>query len=1078
MPLSDHDLRVMAAAASTIPERLQRCASGDDEQIQQTVPAALDSWCQLCTQGDWQHFQQRLARDGLSLASAAHLLTLPWDECTALPAWTTGIQEMVQFIETLPDLVSEKRHWLFLDASRPLPFEELLAPCVAFTHQRFLAQAGVQADVLAQPARRAAQRFLLQVLTSLALPTLSAELTRLRALCQDALLEEVRAGQADEGSLYREMLGQLGQGGLATLLRTQSVLARLLAGACNLWMENLVELVGRLAADWSALSARFCAGRDPGQVMAIEPALSDVHAGRRSVVALTFACGTRLIYKPRSLGMEEAYYHLLDWCNAQGATPPFQIVTVLNRSSYGWMEYITWEACPDGEALQRFTERAGMLLSLVSVLGGSECFSEQFIAHHEQPLLVDATHLLHPSLCPHPQSPAQENWQEAASSVLHTGLLASWCLPRAGGPGTAREVSGIEICRPGDLPGGQQPSSLLQLKYGSLRPRSRQHVATLVGSAPHPGEAALVQAFSQGFEQMYRLLLCQRATLLIPGGPLQAFKTQVTRVTYRDPAVYADLLPRLLHPDVLHDGLTRSLLLEPAGQDCVPLEWFRAGQRNRDHWWSVFAAEREALLQGEIPVIQAPVARNALVLPGGQDLPCCLYQPAFDLLGKRLHHLSLEEMHVQLTLIQQVFSRQGRLDLTSHLHVPERWGGDLWLARACTLADAIVDAAVGSPSTGLTWVGMALESRRGYYQVRPMRPGFSDGSGGMAFFLAALAQQTGSARYKTAALAALRPLCRLLHEDGERLAHEMGPGAGPGLGSLIYVLTHCSCFLHEPMLLDEARQAARLLTAERIAAYHLPDVFLGVAGSLLGLLSLYETVPTQEVLEQAVLCRERILRLLRPNNPAARRWQTIGRAQISGFAHGAGGIIYALTRLYAITGEPALLEAIHEGMECENLALDLQVGNWAEQAGEAEPTFGRSWCHGAPGIGLARLGTLATVKTSEVHRDLEIALQTTLRLGESGLDQLCCGICGRAELLLTAAVRLGRPQVLAQAARWLERLWARAEQRGSFLLDPALPARVGHRSMFQGTAGIGYTLLRLRQPESLPSVLLWESPLH
>jgi len=42
MPLSDHDVRVMAAAARTLPERLQGCAPPDDQQIQETIPAALD----------------------------------------------------------------------------------------------------------------------------------------------------------------------------------------------------------------------------------------------------------------------------------------------------------------------------------------------------------------------------------------------------------------------------------------------------------------------------------------------------------------------------------------------------------------------------------------------------------------------------------------------------------------------------------------------------------------------------------------------------------------------------------------------------------------------------------------------------------------------------------------------------------------------------------------------------------------------------------------------------------------------------------------------------------------------------
>lgn len=49
-----------------------------------------------------------------------------------------------------------------------------------------------------------------------------------------------------------------------------------------------------------------------------------------------------------------------------------------------------------------------------------------------------------------------------------------------------------------------------------------------------------------------------------------------------------------------------------------------------------------------------------------------------------------------------------------------------------------------------------------------------------------------------------------------------------------------------------------------------------------------------------------------------------------------------------------------------------------------------------------------------------------------------------------------------------------AKQLGAFYLFSELPADVYNPGFFQGTAGIGYELLRLAYPESLPSVLLWD----
>ncbi|HAA33506.1 MAG TPA: hypothetical protein DCE56_44520 [Cyanobacteria bacterium UBA8553] len=106
---------------------------------------------------------------------------------------------------------------------------------------------------------------------------------------------------------------------------------------------------------------------------------------------------------------------------------------------------------------------------------------------------------------------------------------------------------------------------------------------------------------------------------------------------------------------------------------------------------------------------------------------------------------------------------------------------------------------------------------------------------------------------------------------------------------------------------------------------------------------------------------------------------------------------------------------------------------------------------------------------------MEVALQTTQKYGLQGLDLLCCGIFGHIELLLVAAQKLSRPDLREMALQRATCVVARAEQTGGYQLFPNLPNYVFSPSFFQGTAGIGYELLRLAYPEILPSVLLLES---
>jgi len=82
--------------------------------------------------------------------------------------------------------------------------------------------------------------------------------------------------------------------------------------------------------------------------------------------------------------------------------------------------------------------------------------------------------------------------------------------------------------------------------------------------------------------------------------------------------------------------------------------------------------------------------------------------------------------------------------------------------------------------------------------------------------------------------------------------------------------------------------------------------------------------------------------------------------------------------------------------------------------------------------------------------------------------------CSDQNILLVAASKLSRPDLAKVASTWAWQVVARAEESGTFTLHLLLPKGVSSPGFFQGTAGIGYELLRIAHPEMLPSVLLWE----
>ncbi len=65
---------------------------------------------------------------------------------------------------------------------------------------------------------------------------------------------------------------------------------------------------------------------DMQAIGAIDPGLSDLHEGNRSVVRIDMDDDLSWFYKPRNGELERGWYRVLNWANGQGFSKPFKIV--------------------------------------------------------------------------------------------------------------------------------------------------------------------------------------------------------------------------------------------------------------------------------------------------------------------------------------------------------------------------------------------------------------------------------------------------------------------------------------------------------------------------------------------------------------------------------------------------------------------------------------------------------------------------------------------------------------------------------------------------------------------------------
>jgi len=915
--------------------------------------------------------------------------------------------------------------------SDPIPFEDLFTTYVTVARQR-LESALKAADLLTPEAWRDLERSLLTRLSSLSEQALAEDFDRFRGGPPDALsVRLAEAGVRRSTGRYRDFISRHMEDCLQTWAREWPVLARLTAMAVEQWVGNGLEMLTRAGEDLAV-----------DRVLGIEAGLSDLHDGGRSVHILTLSGGRKVVYKPRGLGLEAVFSLLLAWCNERGLSLELHTPPALDCGTHGWAEFVAPEPCADAEAARRFHRRAGMLLGLLHAFRSRDFHYENLVARGEHPVLVDLEAWMPLRL--HRWLPAKEpgeGWATATAlleeSVLSTGMLPRW----------QQGLRAGELINVGGL-GGGRPAVRLQPVWQNVNTDqmlrgwcevetgAHANVPTLDGVPLQP--AAYVTEVTEGFTEMYRLLLRHRAELSSPAGPLRGLPVNRTRLIFRPTAAYRRLRDRSLRPACLRDGAVRSLEL-----DCLARVYLDAGS-SRPPTWPLLAAERAALERGDIPRFLAPVDGTEIEVEGGGRVAGVLAASSLAVFEARLEDLGEEDLERQIGFIRASLAMGS--EAACPPPVPRKLDRDRLLRAAAAIAGRIRERAISGRDGSVAWIGPRRLADGESYELMVLGSDLYGGTAGIALFLAAFYRVTGDASARDLALRAVAPL------RGGIVRKDPGLGGLSGLGSLLYSLVWIGELLDEPELTRVAAGLSAGITPERISQDTHQDVALGCAGALLALLALDKVAPgpNNAGFTPLALAESCAQALLSPRTGST-----------AGFAHGTAGVRYALLRLFARTGRPELLAAARVGLPPPK-----------GPEGPARAT----WCNGVPGIALSRLGTLDVLDGPEVREEIRTALGATRSFALTPIDHLCCGNMGRVEALLSAHLVLGCEDLRTKAWEIAGEVLDRAGEEGLFGCLPVRGGDLSDPSFFLGDSGVGFTLLRLLAPETLPCPLLLEAP--
>ncbi|HZO72308.1 MAG TPA: type 2 lanthipeptide synthetase LanM family protein [Ktedonobacteraceae bacterium] len=1063
--------------AMTLMERLaslqtQRSVPGIEEPCDRELAARkLQEWKEQDAFSKGINFAQRLESDHLTEEDLLVLLGEPIEavqQRTPPPDWLLQLAEVFASVDLASTMAEDPQQ------PAQLSLLNIFDTFSQYAHDRFISRAAAletEYKHLPFDPQTTVGAFLPNLIMKL-----SPAINRTMVLeLHVARLQGRLHGETPE-ERFQDFIRQMRQKqALQALLEEYPVLARQIMIIINHWLNNSLECLHHLCSDWQQICTTFSPEREPGWLIEALGEDGDMHRGGRSMLKLRFSAGLQLLYKPETVEVDLHFQEMLTWLNEQGYQPPFRTMRLLPGEGYGWSEFVEASDCSTQAEIVRFYERQGGYLALLYALGATNFHYESVTASGEDPIFIELDALFH--------ARSHETIDfDAAMDVLHFSVIRVGMLPtqiflkpvRQGPEVSASEGhEGQQAPQSGMLWAGVGTDQMHLVRESHTQP-GKNNRPQLDGNDVDPLEYQ--HCLVAGFKRMYRLLMTRGKEFA--SVPLARFASDEIRRMVRPAHFYRHLLHESFHPYLLRDALERGCHFEHLWQ----------AAKLQPDLARLVRCERSDLLVGDIPTFNTRPDTRDIFSSRADCITDFLAQPGIALAQQTVLKLHEDDLERQCWFIGASFSsllmEKGQL-MWKHPTVTVPSGKvvtrERLLAAACRIGDRLCQLATGD-WRGVNWVGVTLMPEHQWF-LTSMMPDLYEGNAGIILFLSYLGVVTGDTRYSDMAESAYITM----YKQVERFeAHPQALDVFEGLSSVIYLLSHLGTIWNDPTLLAEAHGLAKQLP-ELMQKDTALDLLSGSARCILSLLSLYRASPKPETLAIAVMCGDHLLEKARLAKDGLAWERAVSAEPPAAMAHGTAGSSLSLFALAAISGEERFHKLALATLAYERSVFPPQAQNWPDilkpeqpaVARHATPTTGNgmsyqaSWCHGAPGIGLSRLASLSYIDDEKIREEIAIALKTTI--ASFGLNHsLGHGDLGNLETLLVATQVLDDPWCYEQCHHFRSLIVDSIETDGWLT---GAPAGIETPGLMTGLAGIGYELLRLAEPERVPSVLLAAPPL-
>src|SRR5699024_8845793 len=674
--------------------------------------------------------------------------------------------------------------------------------------------------------------------------------------------------------------------------------------------------------------------------------VSDSHREGKTVAIFSFKEKKKIVYKPRSLEVDEKFNDFISYLNDMGLKYKLKTVRTINKGSYGWSEFIQHKECQEIKELNGFYHRIGSYLAILYALNAVDFHHQNLIAQGEFPVLIDLESLFHNNSRYTDSSAFSKAQDRIEQSVLRIGLIPRKIVSKDG-------IEGIDLSGLGAQEGQVSPHKttvIVDRDKDTIRIEERNYPIPVSHHRPMiHGKSINAAEYEEdiiiGFEETYSYFMNHKEELL---ESIDRFKDVSVRQILRGTSRYANLLRISLHPDFMRDGLDREMILGKLWLDTKLNPYLK----------SAIPSEKNDLFLGDIPYFYSKP--NSTHIWNSKD----------DKISQYFKRSSLKEIKTKIDSLNRIdcdkqisFIRTTILVIKDEHHkhkllnknIKKYFHPNDFLKEAIKIGEYLSNRAVEGEQDGkkdLSWIGSFVDNKReDQFKISPTNSTLYEGVGGISLFYAYLGYHTKNEYFTKISTQSLVPVLK-------NLSSSMDIGAFGGIASYLYLLDHLSILWNDEQLILDVLQPSLDKLDVLVKKDKNNDILTGSAGTAIVLCNLYKRYKDSRIFNLIKKCGDNLIDNLHVMEVGV-GWKVEANPQpASGFAHGAAGIIWALYEIYRLTNDPVYKKVADKGLEFEKTLFVPERNNWADiklDDGSFRHENFVAWCNGAAGIGLSRL---------------------------------------------------------------------------------------------------------------------------